>query len=181
MSVKSYFIKTKKLFGACLLSLAVLSPIAYQLLAQAETQINKTVTTVTSTVSQGTTLTSTSNGVVAEPEKPVYYELVQDNLKPDPDEFYVNSIFDIQGKPKASIARSQNKRAGDLYDSYVTCGIGDYIADGLRIDYIDPRLKEIIVVRDATQEYYVLTMSYGTATSRLVRIKNYKPKTLKTP
>ena len=177
MSQKYYFIKNaKKVFGICLLSWSLLATVNAQPAAKTETKTEKSTTTVTTIVSQGTTLTTNgTEAKKAEPEKPVYYELVQDNLKPDPDEFYVNSIFDIQGKPK-TIARSQNKRAGDLYDSYVTCGIGDYIADGLRIEYIDPRLKEIIVVRDATKEYYVLTMSYGTATSRLARIKNYKPR-----
>ncbi len=169
MSQKSYFIKL-----TLLLSLSIFMA-SYQSSVKADTKTETTKTTITTIVSQGTILT-TNGTAIKEPEKPVYYELVQDNLKPDPDEFYVNSIFTIQGKPKASIARSQNKRAGDLYDSYVTCGVGDYIADGLKIEYIDPRLKEIIVVRDITNEYYVLTMSYGTATSRLARIKNYKPR-----
>lgn len=172
MSQKSYFTKTIiKVLSICFLSSSLLLVVNAELTNKVETKTEITTTTVT-TISQGTTLTTPK----AEPEKPVYYELVQDNLKPDPDEFYVNSIFDIQGKPKASIARSQNKRAGDLYDSYVTYGIGDYIAADLKIEYIDPRLKEIIVVRESSKQYYVLTMSYGTATSRLARIKNYKPR-----
>ena len=115
---------------------------------------------------------SAQSDVVTESTKPVYYELVQENLKPEPDEFYVNSIFTIKNKPKVSIARSQNKRAGELYDSYVNYGIGDYITNEFKIENIDPRLKEVIVVKEPTNEYYVLTMSYGTATSRLTRIKN---------
>ncbi len=135
-------------------------------------------TSSSTTIIKSTTTITTTNGAEAaptEPPKPIYYELVQDNLKPEPDEFYVDSIFTIQGKPKASIARSQNKRAGELYDSYVTYGIGDYIAEGLKIHDIDIRLKEVVVVKEATQEYYVLTISYGTATSRLIKI-NYQPK-----
>jgi hypothetical protein len=136
----------------------------------------KTETTTTTAITKETTISSTNGTVVlpAEPVKPVYYELVQENLKPEPDEFYVNSIFTIKNKPKVSIARSQNKRAGDLYDSYVNYSVGDYVTSEFKIVNIDPKLKEVIILKEGTDQYYVLTMSYGTATSRLARIKNYK-------
>ncbi|MDD9898497.1 MAG: hypothetical protein OXU45_05795, partial [Candidatus Melainabacteria bacterium] len=60
------------------------------------------------------------------PTKHIYYELVHENIKPDADEFYVNSIFTIQGRAKVNIARSKNKRAGPLYKNYVSYGVGDY-------------------------------------------------------
>lgn len=110
-----------------------------------------------------------------DPNKPIYYELVHENLRPDYDEFYVNTIFIIKGKPFASICRSQNKRAGELYDSYVNYGLGDYIAEGLKIYDINPKYKEIIVFKESTAEYFSLSLSYGEAVSRLIKLPNYQP------
>ncbi|MDA0772627.1 MAG: hypothetical protein O3C63_06755 [Cyanobacteria bacterium] len=116
-----------------------------------------------------------SNQKRVKTQKPIYYELVLENMRPDADEFYVNSIFTIKGRPKATIARSVNKRAGDLYQNYVSFGIGDYIADNIKIIDIMPKLKELIVLDETRYEYYGLTMGYGTAVSRLIHKPGYTP------
>ncbi len=107
-------------------------------------------------------------------EEPIYYELVQDNLKPAQDEFYVNSIYLVKDKAKALIARSTNQRAGDLYQNYVSYGIGDALGHHFIIHDIDIKFKEVIVKDDRTDEYYSLALNYGKATSRLVKRPDYK-------
>ncbi len=105
---------------------------------------------------------------------PIIYELVHENLRPDSDEFYVNSIVQIKDKAKATIARSQNQRAGELYQTYVSYGVGDYIGPDLLIKAIDTKRKEVIVYDEKKQDYYGLLLSYGRATSRLVKVSGYR-------
>lgn len=110
-----------------------------------------------------------------DPGKPTYYELVHENLRPDYDEFYVSMIFMVKDRPFASISRSQNRRAGELYESYVNYGVGDYIGGGLKIYNINPKFKEIIVLKESTGEYFSLNLSYGEAVSRLIKLPSYRP------
>lgn len=115
-------------------------------------------------------------GNKVKPHKHVYYELVHQNIKPDANEFYVNSIFTIKGRPKVNIARSKNKRAGPLYQNYVSYGIGDYISTNIKIVDINTKIKEVIVLDETDYEFYGLTMGYGIAVSRLYRKPGYEPK-----
>lgn len=111
-----------------------------------------------------------------EKPKAVFYELVNDNIKPDSDEFYVSSIYKIQDTPRALIKRSTNKRAGDLYVHFNEYGIGDSIGTDYKIADIDTKRKEIIVEHTTEEnKFYGLTVSYGKAKSRLVPKPNYKP------
>jgi hypothetical protein len=103
-----------------------------------------------------------------------YYELVNDNLKPAQDEFYVNGILGNGTELKASIARSKNKRAGELYTNYILYGVGDHLSEDFVISEIDPIAKQVIIDDCKTKKHYSLQMSYGQATSRLVLMKDYK-------
>ncbi len=99
-----------------------------------------------------------------------YYELVDANIKPSEDEFYVNSIYDVSNKiPKALIKRSTNQRSGEVFSSSVEFGLGDLLADDLIIDEIVVRPRKYIVVRRiSTGEEYYLRVSYGLSKSRLI-------------
>lgn len=110
--------------------------------------------------------------------KPVLYELVQDNLKPEPDEFYLTMLFGTNEQPKALIKRSTNSRASDVYYEGVAYGIGDKIAEDLVVEAIDLKSKEVIVKKISTNEYYSIRLSYGDAVSRLMKKQNYKEDTL---
>ncbi len=99
-----------------------------------------------------------------------YYELVDANIKPGEDEFYVNSIYHVENRiPKALIKRSTNQRAGEVFSSSVEFGVGDLIDDDLVIDEIvvSPR-KYVVVRRISTGEQYYLRVSYGLSKSRLI-------------
>jgi hypothetical protein len=98
-----------------------------------------------------------------------FYELVNDNLRPNSDEFYVSSIFTIKGKPKALIKRSINKRASDLYINNCEYGIGDYLAPGYKIKDISFTKKEVLVLEESSGDIYGLTVTYGDAKSRLTK------------
>lgn len=106
--------------------------------------------------------------------KPVFYELIQDNLKPEPNEFYLSMLFGNQDRPLALIKRSTNSRASEVYSESVAYTIGDNIADDYVIDFIDLKRKEVIVKKISTGEYYSLLLSYGNAVSRLFKKQNYK-------
>ncbi len=99
-----------------------------------------------------------------------YYELVDANIKPAEDEFYVNSIYDVNNKiPKALVKRSTNQRSGEVFNSSVEFGLGDLLADDLVIDEIVVRPRKYIVVRRiSTAEQYYLRVSYGLSKSRLI-------------
>ncbi len=132
-------------------------------------------------IEAATTTTKTITTTIVEKEEPnskeklpVFYDLVQDNLKPDSDEFYLSMIFGSRDKPQAFIKRSNNSRAGEIYSESVAYGVGDAISDDYVIDAIDFRTKEVVVKKIATGEYYSLLLSYGTATSRLTKKLNYK-------
>ncbi len=103
-----------------------------------------------------------------------YYELVHENLRPGQDEFYVNGIFSDQEDTKASIARSRNKRAGELYTNYILYGVGDHLSNQFVIEKIDTETKQVIVHDTKENKYYSLQMSYGQATSRLILMSDYK-------
>lgn len=129
----------------------------------------KTVTTTTTVIEKES---------ISNKEKlPVFYDLVQENLKPDPDEFYLSMIFGSPSKPQAFIKRSNNSRAGEIYSESVAYSVGDSISDDYVIDAIDFRTKEVVVKKISTGEYYSLLLSYGTATSRLTKKFNYKNST----
>jgi hypothetical protein len=99
-----------------------------------------------------------------------YYELVDANIKPSEDEFYVNSIYDVSNKiPKALVKRSTNQRSGEVFNSSVEFGVGDLLADDLIIDEIVVRPRKYIVVRRiSTGEEFYLRVSYGLSKSRLI-------------
>ncbi len=99
-----------------------------------------------------------------------YYELVDANIKPDDDEFYVSSIYDINNKiPKALIKRSTNQRTGEVFSTSVEFGVGDLLADDLIIDEIVVRPRKYIIVRRiSTGAQYQLRVSYGLNKSRLI-------------
>lgn len=130
-------------------------------------------TTTTKTITKTTTIVEKEEPNSKE-KLPVFYDLVQDNLKPDSDEFYLSMIFGSPDKPQAFIKRSNNSRAGEIYSESVAYGVGDQISDDYVIDAIDFRTKEVVVKKIATGEYYSLLLSYGTATSRLTKKLNYK-------
>lgn len=118
-------------------------------------------------------------GALDAEKKPVYYELIHENLRPDTNEFYLSTIYGTTEHPRALIKRSQNLRAGDLYNGNVEYGIGDNIADDLTIVEINFRQREVVVQDTKTKEYYGLKLSYGQAVSRLVKKSNYVPPTTK--
>lgn len=103
-----------------------------------------------------------------------YYSLVNDNLRPADDEFYVNGILGSGTEIKASIARSKNKRSGDLYASYILYGVGERLTNNLIITEIDPVEKRVIIIDTTQQKFYALQMNYGQAVSRLLPMPDYK-------
>lgn len=108
--------------------------------------------------------------------KVLYYTLVDASVKPEETEFYVKSIFQARGKVKASIARSNNTRSGNMYTLPLAYGIGDKLTDSLVIsNIVVSGGRYIEVYKPSTDEYYVLRMSYGKAKSRLIP-KNKKSK-----
>lgn len=113
-------------------------------------------------------------------KKPIYYELIHETLRPDANEYYLSTIYGTAEHPRALIKRSQNLRAGDLYTSNVEYGLGDEIAEGLKIVEINFRHREVIVQDIKTNTFYGLGLSYGKAVSRLIRKPNYElPESLK--
>jgi|GEM_PF-2137693 len=114
--------------------------------------------------------TGTRLEVVEQKFRKHYYELVEANIKPGEDEFYVNSIYDINNKiPKALVKRSTNQRAGEVFAASVEFGVGDLLADDLVIDEIVVRPRKYMVVRRvSTGEAYYLRVSYGLSKSRLI-------------
>lgn len=110
-------------------------------------------------------------GTIKEEIKPIYYTLVDKNLRPEETEYYLSSIYSVKGQPKALISRSNNTRAGEMFTFAVEYGMGDELSEDLVIkNIVLGRRKHIIVYQKSTQQYYMLKMSYGQATSRLVRL-----------
>jgi hypothetical protein len=101
-------------------------------------------------------------------ENTKYYTLIEKNLQPDKDEFYLNTIYKIKGKPKALISRSLNLRSSDLFHTFVEYGVGDSISEDFVIDDIDFFRKEVLVKQISTGKKYSLKLSYGDARSVLI-------------
>lgn len=109
-------------------------------------------------------------------DKPLtVYELVNDGLRPQADEFYLSTIYGSSKDPRALIKRSNDIRAGDLFTGTVEYKIGDKISDDYEIYDIDFRQREVIAKNIVTNEYYALKLSYGTATSKLIKKYDYIP------
>ncbi len=109
-------------------------------------------------------------------DKPLtVYELVNDSLRPEADEFYLSTIYGSSKDPRALIKRSNDIRAGELFTGTVEYKIGDKISDNYEIFDIDFRQREVIVRNIITNEYYALKLSYGTATSKLIKKYDYIP------
>ena len=104
------------------------------------------------------------------------YELAQDHVKPDYNEFYLSTIFGNSKNPRALIKRSNNIRAGNLFSEAVEYKIGDPLNETFKIVDIDFKKREVIVKDIHTKEYFSLKLSYGDATSRLIKNFDYKPK-----
>lgn len=113
---------------------------------------------------------SFSEEPVAE-EKPKYYNLVDSNLQPGENEFYLSSVFSINGQPKALISRSKDRRSSEIFMTLLEYGIGDQLTDELVIKDIDTGIrKEVLVYKPSTDEYFSLKISYGEAKSLLTPI-----------
>lgn len=99
-----------------------------------------------------------------------YYELVDKNMKPAEDEYYVNSIYEVSnGIPKALIKRSTNLRAGEIYATSLEYGVNDRLNEELLITDIVIRPRKYVQVRNlVTGEEYYLRVSYGITTSHLI-------------
>lgn len=104
------------------------------------------------------------------------YELANENLRPETNEFYLSTIYGSSSDPRALIKRSNNARAGDLYTGAVEYKIGDNISDDYIIDDINFRKREVIVKDPYTNEYFALKLSYGSAKSKLIKKYDYAPK-----
>lgn len=116
-----------------------------------------------------------------ENDKPLtLYELVSDNLRPEPDEFYLSTIYGSSKDPRALIKRSNNIRAGELFTGTVEYKVGDKISEDYEIFDIDFRHREVIVKHVYTNEYYALKLSYGSATSKLIKKYDYIPRKKRT-
>ena len=103
--------------------------------------------------------------------KPVYYTLIDNNLKPDEDEFYVSSIYRARGKNKTKIARSKNSRSGDMFTFPQEYAVGDKLTDHLVIKNIIFDTGRYLEVEDTrTKKLYLLRLSHGLAKSKLVLI-----------
>jgi hypothetical protein len=111
-----------------------------------------------------------------EEDKPLtLFELVNDNLRPEPDEFYLSTIYGSSKDPRALIKRSNNIRAGELFTGTVEYKIGDKISEDYEIYDIDFKQREVIVRHIYSHEYYALKLSYGSATSKLIKKYDYIP------
>ena len=108
-------------------------------------------------------------------EQMVLHQLVSENLRPEPDEFYLSTIYGSSKYPRALIKRSNNIRAGELFTGTVEYGIGDKISDDYKIHDIDFKLREVIVKNIHTDEYFALKLSYGKAKSKLIKKYDYDP------
>lgn len=99
-----------------------------------------------------------------------YYELVDKNVKPAEDEYYVNSIYEVaNGVPKALIKRSTNQRAGEIYSNAVEYGVNDKLNEDLLITDIVLRPRKYVQVRNLINgEEYYLRVSYGITSSHLI-------------
>ncbi len=114
--------------------------------------------------------------VYPEQEKDVVlYQLVSENVRPEPDEFYLSTIYGTSNNPRALIKRSNNIRSGDLFTGTVEYTIGDKISEEYMIHDIDFRLREVIVKHVERKEYYALKLTYGLAKSKLIRKYDYAP------
>lgn len=104
------------------------------------------------------------------PVKTEYYNLVDPSIKPDNDEFYVKTIYKIKGEPRALIARSNNKRSGQMFNFPSEYNVGDRLSDDLKITdiVIKGGRKFIRVKKLSTEQNYILKISYGKARSRLI-------------
>ena len=114
-------------------------------------------------------------GELKSDKKPIYYELIHEQLRPDANEFYLSTIFGTPENPRALIKRSQNLRAGELYTGNVEYGVGDKIAEDLEIVEINFRHREVVVLDISNKTYYGLKLSYGKAVSRLIKKPEYTP------
>lgn len=103
----------------------------------------------------------------------IFYELVSDNIRPDPDEFYVTSIYGRPENPRVLIKRSTNLRSSDLYTEAISFGIGDDLSPDLLIENIDLKEREVIIKKKSTGDFFSLKLSYGDGVSRLIPKSNY--------
>lgn len=110
-------------------------------------------------------------------DKPIkLFELVNDNLRPEPDEFYLSTIYGSNKDPRALIKRSNNVRSGELFTGTVEYKIGDKISADYKIHDIDFKQREVIVKHLYSDEYFALKLSYGSAISKLIKKYDYVPK-----
>lgn len=110
-------------------------------------------------------------------DKPIkLFELVNDNLRPEPDEFYLSTIYGSNKNPRALIKRSNNVRAGELFTGTVEYKVGDKISADYKIYDIDFQQREVIVKHLYSDEYFALKLSYGAAKSKLIKKYDYVPK-----
>ncbi len=111
-----------------------------------------------------------------EEKKPIaLYELIDENFRPEADEFYLSTIYGPSDDPRALIKRSNNMRSGDLYTGAVEYKIGDKISDEYKIYAIDFRNREVIVQNIDSHEFFALKLSYGSAKSKLIKKYDYEP------
>jgi len=140
----------------------------------------KLLTTIKGATEVNGKIIKEEEGELKTDKKPIYYELIHETLRPDANEFYLSTIFGTPENPRALIKRSQNLRAGELYNGNVEYGIGDSITEDLEIVEISFRHREVVVKDISSNIYYGLKLSYGKAVSRLVKKPNYTPHVKKT-
>ena len=87
----------------------------------------------------------------------------------------MSTIYGSSKDPRALIKRSNDIRAGELFTGTVEYKIGDKISENYEIFDIDFRQREVIIRNIITNEYYALKLSYGTATSKLIKKYDYIP------
>ena len=116
-----------------------------------------------------------TGSIIQKDKQLTLYELVNDSLRPEADEFYLSTIYGSSKDPRALIKRSNDIRAGELFTGTVEYKIGDKISENYEIFDIDFRQREVIVRNIITNEYYALKLSYGTATSKLIKKYDYIP------
>lgn len=97
-----------------------------------------------------------------------YYELVNKRFKPEPDEFYLDSVYASDDKAWANISRSKEMRASDLHRNAISYTIGSPINDYLVIEDINIAKKQVLLRDIRTDKHFQLRMSYGSAKSRLI-------------
>lgn len=124
----------------------------------------------------GSGLVDVDSQLEADDKPVILYELVNENLRPEPDEFYLSTIYGSSKDPRALIKRSNNVRSGAIFTGTVEYKIGDKISEHYRIYDIDFRHREVIVRHQDTKEFFALKLSYGTAKSKLIKKIDYIPK-----